>query len=145
MGAPGDAIAGWVEGVEALALGDAAGLRVSAAEGCERGWFDAESGRVPGGGDESAVLEREDEGFGNGGVFCGLVGEGDAASGFLPSGVPGLGIFVVPLLLEDRGAVGSELDEEGAVVGGGHASATGVEAFDLVCGVGGYGEEGAEQ
>src|SRR5277367_5892505 len=53
VGTPGNAVAGWVQRVEALAGGDAGGLRVLAAEGRERRrtkW--AEGGCVPGGGCE---------------------------------------------------------------------------------------------
>lgn len=151
VGAPRDAVSCWVEGVQALALGDAVDLGVFAAEGGQGGGAERAEGRgVPGFGDEGAVLEGEDERVGNqggvgGGVFRGVVGEGDGLLVPPPVGVPGLGIFVVPLLLEDRRAVSGELDEEDAMDFGGEAAAAGVEAFEFFCGVGRDGEKSAEQ
>ncbi len=97
-------------------------------------------GTSPFGGGEDAALEGEDERFGQrwgwiGGIFRLLVDEGDRLAFPFPVCVPGLGGFVVPLLLEKGGAVGGEVDEENAVDVGGVASAAGVEALELVGGL----------
>ena len=94
------------------------------------------------------MFEGEDERGGKSGVFrCisgDLVGEGDGVSVSFPTGVPGAEMFVVPLLLDQRGAVGGEVDQDDAMDVGRDASAAGVEAFEIF-GVGGEGEESAEQ
>jgi len=46
--------------------------------------------------------------------------------------VPGLGVFVMPLLLQDGSAVGGEFDEEDAMDILRDAAAAGVEAVQLV-------------
>jgi hypothetical protein len=144
-GVPGDAVLRGVGGVERLAAGDAGDLRGFAAEGCQFGWSEhAERGSVPGGCGESAVFEGEDQRLGDGFVAGGVVGEGDLLFVTLPVGVPGLGVLVMPFLLEDGGAVCGELDEEDAMDILGDAAAAGVEAVQLV-GVGRGGESREQQ
>ena len=63
----------------------------------------------------------------------------------LPVGVPCLGVFVVPLLLEDDGAVGSEFDDEDTMYLCGNTAAAGVKSLELLRGVGGGREDGAKQ
>jgi hypothetical protein len=144
VGLPGDAVAGGVGGVEALAGGDAGVLFGVVSEGSEAGRpEDAEGWGIPRGGGEGAIFEGEDERGGTSGVLgCvsgGLVGEGDGAAVPLPAGVPGAEMFVVPLLLDQRGAVGGEVDQDDAMDVGSDASAAGVEAFEIF-GEGGDGE-----
>jgi hypothetical protein len=146
VGAPGNAVAGRVERVEALAGGDAGGLRVFAAEGPERRWAKrAEGGRVPRGGSEGGALDAEDERVGDRMVPGGVEGEDDLVPLLLPAGVPGLGVLAVPLLLEDRRTVGSELEDDGAMNFLGESAAAGVEALELGRGVSGGRESCAEQ
>jgi hypothetical protein len=78
------------------------------------------------------VFEGEDQRLGDGFVTDGVVGEGDLLFFLLPVGVPGLGVLVMPLLLEDGSAVGGEFDEEDAMDILGEAAAAGVEAVQLV-------------
>ena len=88
--------------------------------------------------------QRRGEWRGRGwGVFGGFVGEGDSFAVLLPVGMPGLRIFVVPLLLDKGAAVRGEVDEKDAMDVGGVASAAGVEAFELVGA--GWGNEGRNQ
>jgi hypothetical protein len=102
-GVPGDAVLGGVGCVERLAAGDAGNLRGLAAEGCQLGRPEhAKGGGVPRSCGECAVFEGEDQRFGGGLV---VIDEGDLVFVALPVGVPGLGVFVMPLLLEDGGAV----------------------------------------
>lgn len=94
------------------------------------------------------MLEREDQRFGewrgrSWGVFGGFVGEGDSFAVLLPVCVPGLRIFVVPLLLNEGAAICGEVDEKDAMNFGRVASAAGVEAFELVGA--GWGNEGRSQ
>ncbi len=127
----------WVGGIECLAGCDTGDLSVFAAEGGQvRRTEGAEGGRVPGGCGEGAVFDVEDEGFGEWAILGWVVGKRDELSVLLPVGVPGLGIFVVPFLLEDSCAVGGELDDEDAMDLLGDAAAAGVEALQFFSGVG---------
>ena len=92
--------------------------------------------------------EREDQRFGewrgrSRGVLGGFVDEGDNFAVLLPVGVPGLRVFVVPLLLNEGASVCGEVDEKDAMNFGRVASATRVEAFELVGA--GWGNEDRNQ
>src|SRR5437763_12649010 len=102
--------------VEALAARNAGDHGDGAAEGGEvRGAENAEGGHVPGGGDERAVFQVEDERLWNRIVFGGVVGDCDLLLLLLPVGMPGLGLLALPRLLKDCGAVGGELDQDDSV------------------------------
>lgn len=111
-------------------------LYVLASEGTQcRRPEDAEGLRIPRRGGEGAMFEGEDERNRQPGMFRSVLGdlisEGDGVSIFFPAGVPGAEMFLVPLLLDKRGAVGGEVDEDDAMDFGGDASAAGVEAFEV--------------
>ena len=97
------------------------------------------------------MLEVEDKRFGQGRVlrffrlFRCVVDEGDFFVFLLPARVPRLGIFVVPLLLEDGSAVSGELDDEDAMDFGGDAAAAGVEALELFGGMRRKGYDGKNE
>ena len=123
--------------VEALATRDAGDHGNIAAEGGKvRGAENAKGGRVPGGWDESAVFQFEDERLWSRIVFGGVVGDCDLPPLLLPVGMPGLGFFALPGLLKDCGAVGGELDQYDPMDLRRDATAAGVEALQLFRGVG---------
>jgi hypothetical protein len=57
--------------------------------------------------------------------------EGDGIAILFPAGVPGSEMFVVPLLLDERGAVGGEVDHDNAMILRADASAAGVKALEI--------------
>jgi len=81
------------------------------------------------------MFEDEDEGLRKRFVFRsvpgGFVSERDGIAVLFPAGVPGPEMFVVPLLLDKRGAISSEVDQDDAMDFRGHASAASVEPFEI--------------
>lgn len=82
--------------------------------------------------------------MGDGVVPGWVIGNRDCVFLLLPVGVPCLGVFVVPLLLKDDGAVGGEFDDEDTMHLCGNAAAAGVKALELLR-VGGGRVDGAKQ
>ena len=91
------------------------------------------------------MLDVEDERLWNRVVPRRVIGDGDLVLLLFPVGMPGLGFFALPRLLEDRGSVGGELDENDTMPLRRNTATAGVETVELFCGVGEGRESKAQQ